>query len=35
VTDFLFGMLPSKVQAAIVITMLLVIGAVLLWAVYG
>ena len=30
-TDFLFGMLPTKIQAAIVIALLLMIGAVVLW----
>ena len=30
--DFIFGALPTKVQAAIVIAMVLAIGAVVLWA---
>jgi hypothetical protein len=33
--DFLFGMLPNKVQAAIVIAMLLAIAALVLWVLYG
>lgn len=28
----LFGMIPTKVQAVIVITMVVAIGAVILWA---
>ena len=34
-TDVLFGMLPNKVQAGIVVAMLLGISAVILWVPYG
>jgi hypothetical protein len=33
--DVLFGMLPNKVQAVIVIGTILVVGALVLWALYG
>ena len=35
ILDVLFGALPLRIQAAIIIIMLLGIGAVVLWAVYG
>jgi hypothetical protein len=35
IANILIGALPLKIQAALIIVMLLAIGALALWAVYG